>query len=107
MNNKLFVGGLSFETTQGDLRQAFAPHGTVEDAVVINDRVTGRSKGFGFVTMSSDQEAQKALEAMNGQLLGGRNLTVNVARPREEGGRSGGDRRDRGDNRGGRERGRY
>ena len=103
MNNKLFVGGLSFETTQSDLRQAFSPHGTVEDAVVINDKMTGRSKGFGFVTMSSDAEAQKAVEAMNGQSLGGRNLTVNIARPREE--RAGDNRRD---NRGGgRERGRY
>ena len=88
MSNKLFVGNLSFQTTENDLQDAFAAHGTVVEANLMMDRMTGRPRGFGFVTMSSAEEAQKAIEALNGKELGGRALTVNVARPREE--RSGG-----------------
>src|ERR1043165_1385075 len=88
MNNKLFVGNLSFNTTENDLQDAFAAHGTVLEANLMMDRATGRPRGFAFVTMSTDEEAQKALAAMNGANMDGRNLTVNVARPREE--RSGG-----------------
>jgi cold-inducible RNA-binding protein len=88
MNNKLFVGNLSFNTTENDLQDAFAAHGTVLEANLMMDRASGRPRGFAFVTMGSDEEAQKALNAMNGANLDGRNLTVNVARPREE--RSGG-----------------
>src|SRR5688572_17229080 len=88
MNNKLFVGGLSFNTTENSLQDAFAAHGTVSEVNLITDRMSGKSKGFGFVTMSSEQEAQAAIDNMNGKTLDGRNLTVNIARPREE--RSGG-----------------
>ena len=88
MNNKLFVGNLSFNTTENDLQDAFAAHGTVLEANLMMDRTSGRPRGFGFVTMSTDEEAQKALAALNGANFDGRNLTVNVARPREE--RSGG-----------------
>ena len=88
MSNKLFVGNLSFETTENDLQDAFAAFGTVTETNLMMDRATGRSRGFGFVTMSTDDEAQKAIEGLNGKELGGRALTVNVARPREE--RSGG-----------------
>ena len=88
MNNKLFVGNLSFNATENDLQDAFAAHGTVLEANLMMDRESGRPRGFAFVTMSTDEEAQKALSAMNGVSLDGRNLTVNVARPREE--RSGG-----------------
>ena len=88
MNNKLFVGNLSFNATENDLQDAFAAHGTVLEANLMMDRASGRPRGFGFVTMSTDEEAQNALNAMNGANLDGRNLTVNVARPREE--RSGG-----------------
>src|SRR3954465_788767 len=88
MNNKLFVGNLSFNTTENDLQDAFAAHGTVLEANLMMDRASGRPRGFAFVTMASDEEAQKAMTAMNGANLDGRNLTVNVARPREE--RSGG-----------------
>jgi RNA recognition motif-containing protein len=88
MNNKLFVGNLSFEVTENDLQDAFAAHGTVLEANLLQDRVTGRSRGFGFVTMSNDQEAEKAIAGLNGAEMRGRALTVNVARPREE--RSGG-----------------
>ncbi|MCI0744789.1 MAG: RNA-binding protein [Verrucomicrobia subdivision 3 bacterium] len=95
MNNKLFVGNLSFNTTENDLQDAFAAHGTVTEANLVTDRMTGRARGFGFVTMSTDEEATKAVEALNGALLDGRNLTVNVARPREErGGDSRGSRRE-------------
>src|SRR5688572_7687276 len=87
-NNKLFVGNLSFNTTENDLQDTFAAHGTVVEANLITDRMTGRARGFGFVTMSTDEEANKAVEALNGAELDGRSLTVNVARPREE--RSGG-----------------
>jgi cold-inducible RNA-binding protein len=82
--NKLFVGNLSFQTTENDLQDAFAAHGTVLEANLMVDRMSGRPRGFGFVTMSTPEEAQKAIAAMNGADLGCRNLTVNVARPKEE-----------------------
>jgi len=94
MSNKLYVGNLSFDVTENDLNDAFAAHGTVTEASLMMDRTTGRSRGFGFVTMSTDEEAQKAIAALNGTELKGRALTVNVARPREE--RPGGGRRDSG-----------
>jgi len=84
MNNKLFVGNLSFNTTENDLQDMFAAHGTVTEANLMMDRATGRPRGFGFVTMSTEDEAQTALTALNGQSVDGRALTVNVARPREE-----------------------
>ena len=117
-NSKLFVGNLSFNTTENELQDMFAQHGTVVEANLMTDRETGRPRGFGFVTMSTPEEAQKAIEALNGATIGGRALNVNVARPREErpagggfGGGGGGRRRDfgggdRGD-RGGRPRSRY
>ena len=83
-NNKLFVGNISFDTTENDLQDAFAAHGTVIEANLMMDRATGKPRGFGFVTMSTDAEAQAALTALNGKSVGGRALTVNVARPREE-----------------------
>ncbi len=88
MSTKLFVGNLDFKVTENDLQDAFAPFGTVVEANLVTDRSTGRPRGFGFVTMSSPEEAQKAIEGMNGKDLGGRALSVNIARPREE--RSGG-----------------
>jgi cold-inducible RNA-binding protein len=84
MSNKLFVGNLSFNTTENDLQDAFAAHGTVTETNLMVDRTTGRPRGFGFVTMSTAEEAQKAIDALNGASLDGRALTVNVARPREE-----------------------
>ena len=84
MSNKLFVGNLSFNISENDLQDAFAAHGTVTEANLMMDRMTGRARGFGFVTMGSAEEAQKAIEAMNGKEMDGRALTVNVARPREE-----------------------
>ncbi len=84
MSNKLFVGNISFNTTENDLQDAFAAYGTVTEANLMTDRATGRPRGFGFVTMSSPEEAQKAVEAMNGKSIDGRALTVNIARPREE-----------------------
>ena len=99
MNTKLFVGNLSFNTTENDLQDAFAVHGVVTEANLMTDRATGRPRGFAFVTMGSPEEAQKAIEAMNGATLDGRSLTVNEARPKEErtgggfrGGRDGGNR---------------
>jgi RNA recognition motif-containing protein len=91
MGSKLYVGNLSYNTTSSDLEQLFAQHGTVQSAEVISDRDTGRSKGFGFVQMGSDEEAQAAITALNGQQHDGRNLTVNEAKPREDrgGGRGG------------------
>lgn len=83
MNTKLFVGNLSFDTTENDLQDAFAAHGTVVEANLMTDRDTGRPRGFAFVTMSSPEEAQKAVDALNGSTLGGRALTVNEARPKE------------------------
>ncbi|HEY2928643.1 RNA recognition motif domain-containing protein [Piscinibacter sp.] len=98
MGNKLYVGNLAYSVRDDDLQQAFAQFGTVSSAKVMMDRDTGRSKGFGFVEMGSDAEAQSAINGMNGQALDGRALVVNEARPREErpggfgggGGRSGG-----------------
>jgi len=105
MSNKLFVGNLSFNTTENDLNDAFAAHGTVVETNLMMDRTTGRSRGFAFITMSSDEEAQKAIGAMNGKDMGGRALTVNVAKPREERPAGGGGRREYGGSGGGR--GRY
>ena len=99
MSSKLFVGNLSFNTTENDLQDAFAAHGTVLETNLMMDRATGRPRGFGFVTMGSAEEAQKAIDAMNGKDFGGRALTVNVAKPREErpgGGGGGGGRREYG-----------
>ena len=90
MSTKLFVGNLSFNTTENDLQDAFAAHGTVIETNLMVDRMTGRPRGFGFVTMSTPEEAQKAIDGLNGASLDGRNLTVNIARPREERPRSGG-----------------
>jgi len=88
---KVYVGNLSYGTTDSDLQGMFEEFGTVQSAQVITDRDTGRSKGFGFVEMSSDQEAQAAINALNGKDMDGRALTVNEAKPREDrGGRSGG-----------------
>ena len=91
MGRKLYVGGLTYGVTDSALEQMFAPYGTVESAQVIMDRDTGRSKGFGFVEMKTDQEAQAAIAAMNGKEVDGRSLTVNEAKPREDrgGGRGG------------------
>lgn len=83
-NNKLYVGGISYSTTDDGLRDAFAQAGTVTSATVIMDRMSGRSKGFGFVEMSTPEEADKAIEMWNGKELDGRSLTVNVARPQTE-----------------------
>jgi len=94
MSNKLYVGNLSYEVTENDLNDAFAAHGTVTEATLMMDRTSGRSRGFGFVTMSTEEEAQKAIAALNGTELKGRALTVNVARPPAE--RSGGGRREYG-----------
>lgn len=124
MSTKLFVGNLSFKTTENDLQDAFAACGTVVETNIMMDRMTGRPRGFAFVTMSSPEEAQKAIDELHGKEFDGRALTVNVARPREErppggggggsrgprreygggGGGRGGDRGDRGDRGGG---GRY
>lgn len=83
-NAKLFVGGISWDTSEEALKEFFSKVGTVVDVKIISDRETGRSKGFGFVTMSSPEEAQKAVEEFNGAELDGRNLTVNEARPQEK-----------------------
>jgi len=90
MGKKLYVGNLSYQVYSSELEQLFGQHGTVVSAQIINDRDTGRSKGFGFVEMGSDEEAQAAIAALNGQEHGGRALTVNEARPREERGGGGG-----------------
>jgi RNA recognition motif-containing protein len=84
MSNRLFVGNLSFNTTENDLNDAFAAHGSVTEANLMMDRTTNRSRGFAFVTMGTPEEAQKAIAAMNGTQMDGRAITVNVARPREE-----------------------
>src|SRR5438874_2472454 len=112
MSAKLFVGNLSFNVTENNLQDAFAAHGTVVETNLMLDRATGRSRGFAFVTMASDEEAQKAITAMNGKELSGRALTVNIARPREErpgggGGGGGGGRRGYGGGGGGGGRDRY
>ena len=84
MNNKLYVGGLPYSVTEGKLEEIFAEHGTVQSARVISDKFTGQSRGFGFVEMASGEEAQKAIEALNGTQLDGRTLVVNEARPQEQ-----------------------
>ena len=90
MGKKLYVGNLTYGVTDSTLQQMFEPHGTVQSAQVIMDRDTGRSKGFGFVEMKTDQEAQAAIAALSGQQVGGRSLTVNEAKPREAGSGRGG-----------------
>src|SRR2546423_2872187 len=105
MNTKLFVGNLSFDTTENDLQDAFAAHGTVVEANLMMDRATGRPRGFAFITMSTPEEAEKAIASMNGAALDGRALTVNVAKPREERPAGGGGRREYSGGGGGR--GRY
>ena len=97
--NKLFVGNLSFNTTENDLQDMFAAHGTVLETNLMMDRETGRPRGFGFITMSGPEEAEAAIQALNGKSIDGRALTVNVAKPREErsgggGGNGGGGRRE-------------
>ena len=99
MSNKLFVGNLSFNTTENDLQDAFAAHGTVTETNLMMDRATNRPRGFAFVTMSTGEEAQKAITALNGTQLDGREITVNVAKPREE--RPAGGRREYGGGGGG------
>jgi RNA recognition motif-containing protein len=89
MGKKLYVGNLGYGVSDSDLAKMFEAHGTVESAQVIIDRDTGRSKGFGFVEMKTDQEAEAAIAALNGQDAGGRSLTVNEARPRTESGLGG------------------
>jgi len=106
MSTKLYVGNLSFQTSSEDLKEAFSAAGTVESASIIEDRETGRSRGFGFVEMATPEEAAAAIEQFNGKDLGGRNLTVNEARPKADrggGGRGGygGGNRDRNEDRGG------
>jgi len=98
MSNRLYVGNLPFSAVDAQLVDHFSPAGTVVDAKIVNDRETGRSRGFGFVEMSSEEEAQKAIEMFNGNEMEGRKLVVNEARPREErgGGGRGGRDRDRG-----------
>jgi len=93
MSNKIYVGGLPYSTTEGQLQEIFSAHGSVESARVITDKFTGRSRGFGFVEMGSDEEAQKAIEALNGTEVDGRTLTVNEARPQEKRSGFGDDRR--------------
>ena len=98
MGNKLYVGSLPYSTTEQELSDLFGQHGTVQSAKVITDRYTGKSRGFGFVEMSTEEEAKNAITALNGAPLGGRTLVVNEARPQEKrpygggGGGGGGDR---------------
>jgi len=101
MSNKLFVGNLSFQTTENDLQDAFAAFGSVTETNLMMDRTSGRPRGFGFVTMATPEEAQAAIAGLNGKDLGGRAITVNVARPREERPGGGGGRRDFGGGHGG------
>ncbi len=84
MNKKLYVGGLPYSVTDSRLREIFAPHGTVESAQVVTDKYTDQSRGFGFVEMGTVAEAEKAIAALNGTSLDGRNLVVNLSKPREE-----------------------
>jgi RNA recognition motif-containing protein len=101
VGTKLYVGSLPYSTTEQQLSELFAQHGAVQSAKVITDRYTGQSRGFGFVEMATNEEAQKAIQALNGAALGGRTLVVNEARPQEKrsfgggGGGGGGDQRDR------------
>jgi RNA recognition motif-containing protein len=101
MGTKLYVGNLPYTTSSSDLEQMFSQFGKIQSAEVINDRMTGRSKGFGFVQMSTDEEAQAAIQALNGKDHNGRALTVNEARPREDRGGGGGSSRGGGGGRGG------
>jgi RNA recognition motif-containing protein len=101
MGNKLYVGGLPYSVTEGRLEEVFAAHGTVQSAKVISDKFTGQSRGFGFVEMGSNDEAQKAIAALNGTQLDGRTLVVNEAKPMENRGGGGGGGGGRGGNRGG------
>jgi RNA recognition motif-containing protein len=108
-NSKLFVGNLSFNTTENDLQDTFAAHGTVSEVNLMMDRESGRPRGFGFITMSTPEEAQAAITALNGASIDGRALTVNIAKPREErpagnGGSRGGQRREFSSGGGGRNR---
>ena len=101
MSTKLYVGNVPFSTTSQDLQNLFAQQGTVESVELISDKFTGRSRGFAFVTMTTPEEGQKAIQALNGFAMDGRNLTVNEARPKEDrpphtGGFGGGDRGSRG-----------
>jgi len=89
-NNKLYVGNLPFDVTEPDLQDLFGQAGTVSDVLLVQDKFTGKSRGFAFVTMNTEDEAQSAIEQLHGKPLGGRPLTVNVARPREERGGGGG-----------------
>ena len=84
MSNKLYVGNLSFDTTENELQDLFAAAGAVQEVILIQDRITGRSKGFGFVTMANAEDAKKAISQINGKNIGGRALTVNEARPKED-----------------------
>ena len=84
MNTKLYVGNLSYSLTEEDLKKFFAEAGSVESATIITDKISGRSKGFGFVEMSSEEEAKKAVESFDGKELDGRNIVVNEARPKKE-----------------------
>jgi cold-inducible RNA-binding protein len=84
MSNKLYVGNLSFNTTENQLREAFSAHGAVAEVNLVMDRVSGRPRGFGFVTMNSSEEAQAAIAGLNGKSFDGRDITVNIAKPREE-----------------------
>lgn len=93
MNTKLYVGNLSFDTTENDLQDLFSPFGPVSEVNLISDRATGRSRGFGFVTMATPEGAQAAITGLAGKNIGGRNLTVNEARPREDRPPGGGGRR--------------
>jgi RNA recognition motif-containing protein len=97
LSNKVYVGNLSYTTSDEDLRNAFAPYGNIESASVVMDRDSGQSRGFGFVEYGSSAEAQQAVDAMSGMMVGGRNLNVNIARPREGGGGGGGGRPQRRD----------
>ncbi|HKU76643.1 MAG TPA: RNA-binding protein [Pyrinomonadaceae bacterium] len=101
MSTKLYVGNLAFQTTSEDLQELFAQAGTVSSASVVEDRMTGRSRGFAFVEMSTPEEAAAAIEQMNGREVGGRALKVNEAKPRENRGGGGGGGRGFGGNRGG------
>ena len=96
----IFVGNLSFNTSEDELRQLFESYGQVDRVAIMTDRDTGRSRGFGFVEMASNEDGEKAIAALNGQQVGGRTLNVNEARPKND--RSGGGGRDRGGDRGGR-----
>lgn len=90
MATRIYVGGLPYSATEQDLHNLFATHGEVASATVITDKYTGQAKGFGFVEMSTDAEAKAAINTLNGTMMGGRSLTVNEAKPREERPRSGG-----------------